>query len=205
MSLSRARPSGRRPGDSGTREAILRAARRQFAENGYDRTSLRSIAAEAGVDPTLVSHFHGSKQQLFVSVVELPFRPAEVLPALLAGDRGAIGERVARFVLGVLESEEGRSRVVGLLRAAASDEQAARMVRDLIVAELFAPIAEHLGTDQPQLRASLIGAQVVGLAMARHVVGVEPLASADADTVAAILAPNLQRLLVEPLPPGARG
>jgi AcrR family transcriptional regulator len=195
----RKRPSGRRPGDSGTREAILSAARRQFADLGYDRTSLRGIAVEAGVDPGLVSHFHGSKQQLFVRVVELPFRPADVVPRLFEGDRRSVGERVARFLLEVLDSEEGRGRVVGLVRAAASDPEAARMVRELITTQLFTPLAEHLGSDRPRLRANFLGAQVVGLVMARHVVALEPLALVDADTVVAVLAPNIQRLLVEPL------
>jgi AcrR family transcriptional regulator len=191
--------SGRRPGDSGTREAILQAARRQFADRGYDRTSLRSVALEAGVDPTLVSHFHGSKQQLFVTVVELPFRPAEVLPALLAGDREAIGARLARFVLGVLESDEGRRRITGLVRAAASEPEAARLVREMVMRDVFAPIAESLGVEDAGLRASLVGTQVVGLVMSRYIVGVEPLASCDPDTVAGAIAPNLQRLLTEPL------
>ena len=87
--------TGRRVGDSGTREAILTAARRQFAELGYDRTSMRQVALEAGVDPTLVSHFHGSKQKLFLAVIELPFSPADVLPELLAGDPQEIGVRFA--------------------------------------------------------------------------------------------------------------
>ena len=193
------RPTGRRPGDSGTREAILRAARRQFAELGYDRTSLRGIAVEAGVDPALVSHYHGSKQRLFVTVVELPFQPAEVLPRLLGGDRDSIGERVARFLAGLLGSDEARGRVIGLIRAAASDPEAARMVRELITEQLFTPIAEVLGSDQPRLRASFLGAQTVGLVMARYIVAVEPLASIDAETVVSVLAPNIQRLLVEPL------
>jgi AcrR family transcriptional regulator len=192
--------SGRRPGESGTRDAILRAARERFAEQGYDRTSLRQIALDAGVDPALVTHFFGSKQRLFVTVVELPFDPAEVLPRLLAGDPARVGERLAGFFLGVLESPEGRSRVIGLVRAAASEPEAARLVRELVTRELFAPVAEHLGAEDAPLRASLLGAQVVGLVMARYVVGVEPLASTAPATVAAILAPVLQRLLVDPLP-----
>ena len=197
--MSSRRTAGRRPGDSGTREAILAAARRQFAELGYDRTSLRAVALEAGVDPGLVSHYHGSKQQLFVSVVELPFEPAEVLPRLLAGDREGVGLRLARFVVGVLESDEGRRRVTGLVRAAASEPEAARMVRELVTRELFGPIVESLGTGDAPLRATLLGTQVVGLVMVRHVVGVEPLATLEPDAVAAVLAPALQRILVDPL------
>jgi len=196
------RRSGRRPGDSGTREAILEAARRQFAELGYDRTSLRAIALEAGVDPTLVSHFHGSKQRLFVSVVELPFHPTEILPGLLAGDRDAIGLRVARFVVGVAESEDGRRRVTGLVRAAASEPEAARLVRELVARELFAPIAQALEVEDAELRASLVGSQIVGLVMARYVVAVEPLASCPPEVVVAALAPTLQRYLTGPLGAG---
>jgi AcrR family transcriptional regulator len=187
--------SGRRPGDSGTREAIATAARRQFAELGYDRTSMRQVALEAGVDPTLVSHFHGSKRQLFLSVIELPFTPADVLPGLLAGDPQDLGTRLARFALGVLESEEGRSRMIGLIRAATSEPEAARVIRELITRELLTPLAEGIGSIDAPYRASLLASQFVGLAIARYVVAVEPLASRDPATVAADIAPTLQRYL----------
>ena len=201
--MSRAtRPSGRRPGDSGTRELIAAAARRQFAEQGFDRTSLRSVAQEAGVDPSLVSHFYGTKQQLFAAVAELPFEPAELLAGILDGDRAEIGLRLARFVLGVLESEEGRERITGLVRAAASEPEAARLVREFITTQLLGPLAEGLGVDDARVRASFCGAQVVGLVMARYVVQVEPLASLPSERVIAVIAPNLQRLLTEPLPAG---
>ena len=196
---AKARRSGRRPGESGTRELILEAARRQFAERGYDRTSLRSIAQEAGVDPTLVSHFYGSKQKLFVTVVELPFDPAAVVAQLSAGDRKSAGLRLARFVLGVLESGPGRQRVTGLVRSAASEPEAARLVRELVTRELVGRIAEELAVDDAPLRASLVGSQVVGLVMARYVVGLEPLASREPEEVAQAIAPVLQHYLTEPL------
>jgi AcrR family transcriptional regulator len=109
------RRSGRRPGSSGTRDAILAAARRQFAEQGYDRTSMRGIAAEAAVDQALVAHFFGGKQALFVEVVRLPFEPSQVLPLLLEGDRETVSERLARFVASILESPEGQ--IVGMVMA----------------------------------------------------------------------------------------
>jgi AcrR family transcriptional regulator len=196
------RRSGRRPGASGTRAAIADAARELFAELGYDRTTLRAIAAEAGVDPALVLHYYGSKHRLFVAVVELPVRPADVVPVLLA-DPAQAGARVARFVLSVLEDPESRARMTGLVRAAASEPEAARMVRELITREVLAPLVESLGVDDAQLRATLVGSQIVGLVMARYVVQVEPLASLDAGAVAATIAPNLQRYLSEPL--GAEG
>ena len=195
MASEPGRRSGRRTGDTITRERITEAARRQFAEVGYDRTSLRSIAQEAGVDPTLVSHFYGSKAKLFVSVVELPFDPPAVLPVLLSGDPESVGPRLARFVLSVLESNHGRQRLVGLVRAAASEPEAARLVRDLVTREIFVPLANRIGTDNADLRASLLGSQLVGLVMARYIVQVEPLASSPPETIAAIIGPLFQHLL----------
>jgi AcrR family transcriptional regulator len=198
-----ARRSGRRPGDSGTREAIREAATQLFADRGYDRTSMRAIAATAGVDQKLVAHFFGSKQRLFVEVFAPPFDPAVVIPELFAGKRAEIGERFARFLLNMLEDPEGRQRMTGLIRAAASEPEAARMVRDLISREILARITEALEVEHAHVRASLVGSQVVGLAMARYIVAVEPLASMPAEAVIAAMAPNLQRYLVEPLPTAA--
>ena len=194
------RRSGRRPGDSGTRAAIRAAAAHQFAERGFDRTSLRSIAAEAGVDQKLVAHFFGTKQQLFVEVVQLPFDPAEVVPAVFGGDQERAGERVAEFVLGLLEDPESRRPFVGLVRAATTEPEAARMVQELLTREILARIVAELGSDDADLRASLLGSQVVGLLMARYIVRIEPLASLPAPRVAAAIGPNLHRYLVEPLP-----
>ncbi|MGH3032055.1 MAG: TetR family transcriptional regulator [Gaiellaceae bacterium] len=198
MSASGRRP-GRRPGESGTREAIAQAARRLFAERGYDRTTLRAVAAEAGVDPALIVHFFGSKQALFLSVVELPFEPAEVLPEVLAGDREAVGLRFARFVVGVLEDPEARNRITGIVRAAASEPEAARVMRELLSTRIIGPLAEALGADDARLRATLTGSQVVGLVMARVVVGVEPLASLQPEALVQAVAPTFQRYLAEPL------
>jgi len=194
-----ARPSGRRPGESGTREAIRAAAARLFSEQGYDRTSLRAVAAAAGVDPKLVAHYFGTKQRLFLAVVELPFDPAVAVPAIFAGPRKEIGERLARFFVGVLENPEGRRRMTGLVRAAASEPEAARLVRELIGREVVGRIVEELEVDDAGLRASLVGSQLVGLAMARYVVGIEPLASLRPEAVVAAIAPNLQRYLTGPL------
>jgi AcrR family transcriptional regulator len=187
--------SGRRPGESGTREAILRSARSQFAKRGYDRTTIRAIAAGAGVDPALVSHFFGSKQQLFLSVVELPFEPDIVLPSLVAGDRAQVGERLARFIVSVLEDPDARSRITGMVRAAATEPAAARMLRELLTRRVFVPLADALGVDDARLRANLVGSQIVGLVMARYIVAVEPLGTLPTEDVVRAIAPTLQRYL----------
>lgn len=199
MSTSRPKRTGRRPGQSATREAILEAASRQFAELGYDRSTIRSVAAEAGVDAALVLHYFRTKQQLFLAVVELPFDPAEVLPALLAGDRREVGERLARLFMSVLDDADARNRWTSMLRAAASEPAAAEMLRELLTKRVFVPLAEMLGVEDARLRATLVGSQLVGVVMARHIVRVEPLASLPSEELAWAIAPTLQRYLTGPL------
>jgi AcrR family transcriptional regulator len=192
--------SGRRPGDGGSGDAIRAAARQQFAEQGYDRTSMRSVALQAGVDPTLVSHFFGSKQKLFAEVMQLPFDPSAIIPRILAGDPDGIGTRLATFVVTVLQTPEGHARLTGLIRAAASEDAAAAVVRERVSQEILAPLAAGLGSDRPELRGSMAASQVVGMVMARHVVKVEPLASLPPEQVVALIGPTLQRYLTAPLP-----
>jgi AcrR family transcriptional regulator len=187
---------GRRPGPSGTREAITQAARRQFSELGYDRASIRSVAAEAGVDPALVVHYFGSKQRLFLAAIELPFEVGDLVERLETGPREQVGERVARFALEVLGNPDARARWTGMIRAAASDPDAAGLLREVLTQRIFEPLAEALGSEDAQLRANLASSQMVGLVMARYIIAIEPLASADAETVASAIAPTLQRYLV---------
>jgi AcrR family transcriptional regulator len=190
---------GRRPGPSGTREAITQAARRQFSELGYDRASIRSVAAEAGVDPALVVHYFGSKQRLFLAAIELPFEVGDLVERLETGPREQVGERVARFALEVLGNPDARARWIGMIRAAASDHDAAGLLREVLTQRIFEPLAKALGSEDAQLRANLASSQMVGLVMARYIIAIEPLASADAETVASAIAPTLQRYLVGPL------
>ncbi|MBY8338551.1 TetR family transcriptional regulator [Streptomyces spinosirectus] len=192
-------PRGRRPGDARAKEAILDAARRQFAELGYDRASLRRIAADAEVDAALVSHYFGSKQQLFAAAAPFPMDPEEVLADLLGGPRETIGQRLAQHVLRLTENTEGRQKLTGLMRAAASEEAAARMVRDRITGAMLLPLAKGLDAPQAELRAALAASQMVGLIMARHVVGVQPLLDSGTDVLVAAIGPVLQRYLTEPI------
>ncbi len=194
--------TGRPPGGTRNREAILAAAARQFSELGYDRTSMRAVAAEAGVDQALIAHYFGSKHELFIAATEFPLDPARVLPEVLAGDRASIGQRLARVQLTQLEDPDARRRLTGLVRAASSEPQAARMLREFLMREMIAPVAQALGSDEPELRASLVGAQIIGLLMTRYITGLEPLASLPADRVADLIAPTLQHYLTHPLTPG---
>ncbi len=170
-------------------------ARRQFGEAGYAPTTLRSVAAGAGVDPRLVLHYFGSKRGLFLEAVELPVDPSLVISRVFRGEQGTIGERVAELVLAVLDDPTSRQALMGILRSAVSDPEAAGLVRELLSERLLLPIAREVGADQPELRASLVAAQITGLAVARHVVGIEPIASASHETLVAALAPALTHYL----------
>jgi AcrR family transcriptional regulator len=194
------RKRGRRPGANVTREAIAEAARRCFAEVGYDRAGIRLVADRAGVDPALVMHYFGSKQKLFVSVMELPFDPDAVLTPLIGGGREDAGERLARFVVDTLERPQARLVMTGMVRAAAADAEMAALVRDLVSARIVGAIAAGLKEPEAAARASLVASQIIGLIMARYVIRIEPLASLAPEALVTSLAPNLQRYLTAPLP-----
>jgi AcrR family transcriptional regulator len=187
--------TGRRPGLSGTREAILDAARRAFAEHGYQRATVRGVAELAGVDPALVHHYFGTKQGLFVAAVQLPVNPVEQLSALLADEPELVGQRMIGVFLSVWDLAANNSPLLALVRSAVSDEQAAAMLREFITEEVLGRIAEGLGSPDAKLRATLVGSQLVGLMMARYIIRVEPLASAPPALVAAAIGPTLQRYL----------
>jgi AcrR family transcriptional regulator len=192
--------SGRRPGNQDTREAILSAARAAFAERGIDGASIRLIAAGAGVDPALVHHYFGTKDQLFLAAMRAPMDPGEIIPQILAGDREHVGERVVRAIVGVWDSPVGAA-AVGLVRSAVSNEQIAALLREFVVNRILKRITAELGLDpvEGMLRASLVASQIAGIIMMRYVIHVEPLASADVDTLAAAVGPTMQRYLTGPL------
>lgn len=190
--------SGRRPGTTNTREAILDAARGVFHSEGYKGATIRGIAAAAGVDGALVHHYFGSKRGLFVTAMQLPMDPQVVVQMLLASDRDDLGESIARVILDAWESTD-TSPFVALIRSAMADEDSARMLRDLIAEEVIGPIAAHLGTDQPRLRAALVGSQMAGLAMLRYIIRLEPVAKAGRDELVEAIGPTLQRYLTAPL------
>ena len=188
-------PRGRRPAGEDTRAVILAAAGEEFAAKGYDASSLRAIARSAGVDPALVYHYFEGKSHLFAETMELPVRPAQVVAALLAGPREETGERVVRTFFGIWDSPDGRQRLVGLIRSAVSHEEAARMLREFLAREVFGRVASELGVPDPQLRAGLAVSQMVGVALMRYVLALEPVASAPVEDLVAQLAPTLQRYL----------
>ncbi len=198
---------GRRRGVSGSRDAILKAARTEFGAHGYQGATIRGIARRAGFDPALVLHFFGSKDDLFAESIRMTIDPGQIVPVLLAGDRADLGERLVRMVLEIWARPEVLDVLLSVLRSATSNDAAAAALRRFITREVLTPIAEAIGMPDAPLRASLAGSQVVGLAVARYVVKVEPLASADTEDVVRWVGPTLQRYLTDEDPrarPGRR-
>lgn len=191
---------GRRPGPTRTRDTILQVARTAFATNGYDAVSLRSIARSAGVDPALVHHYFDSKSALFAAAMALPVDPEIFVGTLLAGDRDTLGERLILALANLWDQPDGFHGFLGLVRGAVSSADAARMLREFVTSEILGRLAAAAAPDHPQERAALAGAQIVGLAMARKIVKISPLAEADPEWVAATIGPTVQRYLTGPLP-----
>jgi AcrR family transcriptional regulator len=192
--------TGRRPGNQDTRESILTAARRAFAQRGYDGASIRAIAAEASVDPALVHHYFGTKDKLFLESLEVPLDPRKFLPAILQGGVDGIGERLVRTFLSVWDSPAGTA-AAAVLRSAVAHDWSARLLREFLTSQILRRVMRSLEMDPAEapLRTSLVASQMIGLAMIRYIVRVEPLASAPADVVVAAIAPNIQRYVSGPL------
>ncbi|GHB11255.1 TetR/AcrR family transcriptional regulator [Streptomyces chryseus] len=182
----------------GARERILQAARDEFAERGYDKTSMRGIAKAAGVDAALVHHYFGTKDDVFAAAIEISFEPALVVPAVLGqGGTDGIGERLARYFIGVWENPATRAPLLAIVRSALTNETAAKVLRTFVLRRLLERVAAELDVPDPTFRAELAASHMVGIAILRYVVKTEPLASADPERIVAMVAPTLQRYLTE--------
>lgn len=183
-------PAGRRPGPQKTRDAIVRAARRQFVAGGYANTTIRSVARAASVDPALVYHYFGDKAQLFVETLQFPFDPRVVGETAMSGDGAFNGTRLAEEFLTRLERAAGGQAFVALAQAAASTPQAGRAIREFLATRIM--IAPEAEPGMPWgRRHSMVASALVGTAWTRWVLGIEPLASASPAEVARWIGPTL--------------
>lgn len=188
-------PAGRRPGKTDTRSAVLDAARECFADNGYDGTTIRAIARKAGVDPALVHHFFGAKAELFVAAVDFPFSPRAMLATLLEANAADAGELILRQFLALWDDPTTRRRLLAVVRSAVRYEAAAVILRTFLDRELIGTFVRALDAPDADVRATLVGSQLIGLAMARYIVKLPPLATASTEQLVAAYAPTLQRYL----------
>jgi AcrR family transcriptional regulator len=192
--------TGRRAGDSGTREAILSASRAQFAEHGYDGATIRAIARAAGVDPALVHHYYGGKEKLFAAAMQLPFIPSEVITTALTqrDPSESLGTHMVRTALSVWESADVRDAFQTMLRSALTSDHAAATLREFITEAILRPLASAAdggAAERTPFRASLVATQMLGLAVSRYLLRFEPVAAASADDLAAAVGPTIDRYL----------
>ncbi|MFC8045849.1 TetR family transcriptional regulator [Nocardia sp. NPDC057353] len=187
--------SGRRPGNSGARSAILEAARKLFGANGFDRTSIRAVAGAAGVDPALVHHYFGTKRQLFAAVIELPIDPEVVLRVLDAVPLDELGATMVRTLVTLWDSELGSSAVAVLRTLVAGTEP--ELARSFFVEVALQRVRGRIATatDDGSGRVALVASQMLGVLTARKVIALEPLASMPVAAVVAAVGPTVQRYL----------
>jgi AcrR family transcriptional regulator len=186
------RGPGRPADETDRRGAILAAARTEFAAKGYDGASIRAIAARADVDPALVHHYFGTKERVFVAAMALPFDPASELPAALSGDLEGLPERLVRLFFSVWDDPETREPLLALLRSAVTNEAAAGMMRQFVGTALLGRVAEQLPGPDARLRTEAAVSQLVGAALLRYVLEVEPLASLPLEGLVRLLVPGVR-------------
>ncbi len=186
--------AGRRPGPTTTKEAILSAARAQFAEHGYGATTVRSVAAAASVNPALIHHHFGTKEQLFLAALQLPINPADVIADLLAtGPRADVPDRLVRFFISAWRDPVTGQALQAVLRRAMNDNDSATLLRNLAENVLLAQAAAALGV--PKLNMAVAMSHLIGLAVGATILRIEPLASASEDALAELIAPAIRGYL----------
>ncbi len=188
---------GRRPGRSTTRQAILEAARARFASDGFAATTIRRIAADAGVDASLVMQFYRSKNELFAAVMSISPEALARLGTAFDGPDEFLGERVVRAFLGVWEGAPQDSEpLMAMLRGAIVNDHASGQLREFIQARLLEGIGSRsIHHDDAALRAGLASSMLVGIIVGRRIVGVPVLADADSEALVALVAPAIQHVL----------
>ena len=190
------RRPGRRPGSGSTRQTVLDVARSRFASDGFTATTMRLVAADAGVDVSMVMQFFRSKDELFAAVMNIPGSALEKLSTVFEGADDHLGERVVRAFLQAWDGAPEESEpLMAMLRGAIVNEQARHQLRDYIESRLLTGASQRLGPDA-ELRGGLALSMLVGLVAGRQIIGVPVLAAADRETLVAIAAPAIQHALV---------
>jgi AcrR family transcriptional regulator len=193
------RRRGRRPSGEDTRATLLAAALDVFAEQGYAGATVRAIATRAGVDPAMVNHWFGGKRGLFLAAIQAPFDPAELVTQAFSDDPDTVAERIVRGFVTAWDTHD--SRFKALVQSVISQETAGAAMQEFIIDTVIRQVTTAIGADQAEWRISLCASQLIGLGLTRYVLRLEPMASADVETVVATVAPTLQRYLTGPITP----
>jgi AcrR family transcriptional regulator len=195
----RKRP-GRPAGSSDTRERILDNARVLFARNGISNTSIRAVAAAAGVDSALVHHYFGTKEKLFAAAVHVDIDPMDIIGPLRQVPVEELGHAIPSMLLPLWDSEIGAGFIATLRSVIAGSEVNLfrSFIQDVIAAQVGSRVDNPPGTGV--IRIQFVASQLVGVLMARYILDLEPFKTLPADQIVRTIAPNLQRYLTGDLP-----
>lgn len=179
-----------------TEAAVLAAARRQFAEHGFERTTIRSIATDAGVDPALVMQLYGNKEQLFGAAAKVGFDPPGAVET-----PDDLAKAAASHLFAGFEDPDRRAGSEALLRSSLTHPLAGRILRDEVVAPAQAAVADLMGGDDAELRAAVLNACTLGVAISRYLLKVPAIAGVDQAEIERVLEPALRALIETPPTP----
>jgi AcrR family transcriptional regulator len=185
--------AGRRPGADSTREVVLDAARKSFADKGFRATTVRGVAAEAGVSPSMIHHFFATKDELFLAAIRMPIDPEAVLAKVLQGPHDELPERLVRTFVSTWQDPVTGPALRSVVRAAVADEGQAAGLRTFAEHVMLPRVMRATGL--PALRITAALSTMLGYALAAQLIGIEPLASAGVDELVALLTPAIARLL----------
>jgi AcrR family transcriptional regulator len=186
------------PRSEASRRAILDAARAMFASRGYEQTTIRAVAGEAGIDASMVMRYFGSKAGLFAAAASISLEP----PDLRSVPARRRGELLVRHFVDRWESTPSADTLVLLLRTGVTDDEVAKQAQANLSRLIGAPVAA-LGDPDADRRSALIATQLVGLAVSRYILRHEPLATMSVDEIVANIGPTIQRYLTQPLAGGS--
>lgn len=199
--MARIKRAGRRSGNPDTKAEILAAARRLFAEEGFESVSMRRIASEAGVDPSLIHHYFGSKDDLFMAAIELPMDPApEIAAVLKGGEIENAGERLVHAFVTIWDGPH-QEKLLAVVRTSLSKPSMSFVLRQLFEHRVVKTVESSIGdkVDHVPVRANFIASQVFGLVVTRYILKLEPLASLNEAQLAETIGPTLDRYLTMPI------
>jgi len=191
------------PSDDLTKQ-VLDAARAAYARRGYLNTTLKGVAAAAGVAPDVVRRYYDNREQLFVAAMRLPFDPAMSIAQLMAPGVDGLGERLVRVTLRMLDDPETRDQLAEMVRDGAGASKATASIREFLEAEVVDRAAQLLGVPDARMRVTLATSYLLGIAATRYVLRLEPIASATEDEIVALVAPAVQKALTTPTTPPNR-
>jgi AcrR family transcriptional regulator len=190
---------GRRPGAPDTKAEVLTAARTSFAEKGFRGTTIRAVAASAGVDPALVHHYFGTKDDLFLAALQMPVDPRELMAPVVAEGPDGAGERLLRVFLSVWDDPDTQVQLLAVVRSVLGAD-GTTLLKDGFIPVVVGPVLAQLVKDRPEVRIPLVASQVAGLIVARYVIALPPMADMPAEDVVARVGPVLQHYLTGDLP-----